>query len=52
MDTPGVCIDIMVRGGGFEQGEIANMFIERWFDWIVESIMLVLEDWVLAHSVD
>jgi hypothetical protein len=44
VDTPGVCIDIMMGRSGFEQGEITNMFIVRRFNRVVECIMLVVKD--------
>jgi hypothetical protein len=33
-----------VRGSSSEQGEIANMFIERRFDRVMECIMLVVKN--------
>lgn len=50
MDSPAVCIYIMLRRGILEQGMIANMEIDRWGNWVMFRIVLVVKYYMLAMS--
>lgn len=46
--SPAVCIDIMLRRGVLEQGVVANMEIDRWGNWVMFRIVLVVKYYISA----
>ena len=50
VDSPAVCIDIMLRRGILEQGMIANMEIDRWGNRVMFRIVLVVKYCHISHD--